>query len=820
LEYPIAAPHSGGDTMTQKQTIVVTPQTQKSLRKFSIMNHLPRNFLKSTARFAIPIAFGICIQAGVVFGQSPKKPIEIAKIQRAANKPISYSTEISEILENKCTGCHNDALAENKLKMETLEQMLKGGKNGPALKPGKADESLMFQMGSHRLEPVMPPKDKKDLKPWTSEEAALIKMWIDQGAKDDSSGAPVDKPKPAIVLGALPAKFAPIYAIDMSPDERVLAVGRGAQLHLVEPVSGLILATLGGHQDAIQSVRFRPDSGEVASGSYRVVTRTNLPRVTLLKNHEKLTYEASSIIAEPNSATLWATSATEPKLRLIESATAKEIRQISWTGPIAKSVRRSAFEPLIAIVCADGTIRIHQSEKGELIQTLPAIKSAQYSSIVWLGKGRFAAGSNDGKIQIFEIKGPGKDGLKSVLQWNSKEKDAPVQDLITTADGKQVISLVKGKTLELSDLATGKLVKSFTLNDATITSVQAISTDGSIWIGQSTGKVARWSKDLSAKLAETTAYESPVIGIGTTNKGSRLVVAYQNGLTKVLNTADLATIWAWNASTALVPTVVQSMTVLSDDTILTGSKEKSIKAWKFDGSLAAKPSLSGHADRVLAIDYSPDGKRIATTGGEPSRSGEVKLWNVETGALEKSLDSLHSDTVFGIRFSPDGKFLATCAADKFAKVTQLSDFKTLRPLEGHTNHVLGLDWKADGKQIVTAGADQALKLWNVETGEQVRTAQSAGKQITGVRWSATKPVITGSSGDKNVRLWNPENGQISKTLGGANDFLFSVATNKDATLIYSGGQNGVVHIWNAADGKLIKTLEFAPKTAGVAIRTP
>jgi WD40 repeat protein len=126
----------------------------------------------------------------------------------------------------------------------------------------------------------------------------------------------------------------------------------------------------------------------------------------------------------------------------------------------------------------------------------------------------------------------------------------------------------------------------------------------------------------------------------------------------------------------------------------------------------------------------------------------------------------------------------------------------------------------DGKQIVTVGADQALKLWNVETGEQVRTAQSAGKQITGVRWSATKPVITGSSGDKNVRLWNPENGQISKTLGGANDFLFSVAANKDATFIYSGGQNGVVHIWNAADGKLIKTLEFAPKTAGVAIRTP
>ena len=40
--------------------------------------------------------------------------------------------------------------------------MLKGGKHGPAIVPGKADESLLFRMAAHRVEPVMPPKDKKD----------------------------------------------------------------------------------------------------------------------------------------------------------------------------------------------------------------------------------------------------------------------------------------------------------------------------------------------------------------------------------------------------------------------------------------------------------------------------------------------------------------------------------------------------------------------------------------------------------------------------------------------------------------------------------
>ena len=779
----------------------------------------------SKARFLnhgllIGLSFWTC--SAMAFAQDSKpKPIEIAKIQRPANKPVSYSAEIADILESKCTGCHNDALAENKLKMETLEQLLKGGKRGPALKPGKADESLMFQMGSHRLDPVMPPKDKKDLKPWTSEEAGLIKMWIDQGARDDSTGSPSEKPKPAIVLGTLPARFAPVYALDLAPDERVLAVGRGAQLHLVEPVSGLILATLGGHQDAIQSVRFRTDSAEVAAGSYRIVTRWALPRVSLLKNYEKMAFEASSIIAEPNSANFWASSVTEPKIRLMDMATGKEIRQINWTGAITKSFKRSAFDPMFAIICADGSARVHQAEKGEMIQTLPAPKSAKFTAVAWLGKGRLALGSSDGTTQVYDISGPGKDGLKPGLKWSSKEKDPVVQELMTSIDGKQAIALLKDRTIELTDLATGKLVKSLSVTGGTISALNSKSADGSILIGQSDGKISSWSKDLSTKTGESAAHTAPVVGIGLTGQGSRLVLAHTDGLIRVLNPANFSTIWAWNASNAILPVVFNGVAFGSDDSILTASKDKSIKAWRLDGSVLTKPSISGHLDRVLAIDYSPDSKRMATTGGEPSRTGEVRLWNVETGALEKSLDSIHSDTVFGIRFSPDGKFLATCAADKFAKVTQLSDYKTMRPLEGHTNHVLGIDWKADGKQIVTAGADQALKLWNVETGEQVRTAQQAGKQITAVRWSATKPVISGSSGDKNVRLWNPENGQISKTLSGANDFLFSIATNKDATLIYAGGQNGVVHIWSASDSKLIKTLDFAGKSSGgVANHTP
>lgn len=774
-----------------------------------------------TNRRRIAIISGVLsLCAGTFFtsatqAQNAPKPIEIATLKRPADKPVSFANEISEIMENKCNGCHNDALAENKLKLETVAQMLKGGKKGPALKPGKADESLLFQMGSHRLEPVMPPKDKKDLKPWSPEEAALIKLWIDQGAKDDSDGT-TEKPKPAIVLGNLPEKFAPIYAIDLSSDDRTLAVARGAKLHLVEPVSGLVIATLGGHQDAIQSVRFRPDAGEIAAGSYRIVTRAGLPKTTLVKKTEKMPYETSGIEPEPNTNNAWLVSATEPKARLVESATGKEIRAVAWQGSPAKTVARSGFEPALAVVGNDGSLKLINSDKGDLIQAVPVPKNAKFTAAAWLAKGKIATGQSDGKIQLFDVTGPGKDGLKPGVQWSGPA--AQIQFLQVSADVKTILTLSAPATLELREAASGKVLKSQTLAGQTVTAINAQAADGSITVGLASGSVSRWSKDLSAKIAELPAFPSPIASIGVLKKAAQLAVVHQDGLVRIFN-ADNTLAWAFNAansSPVAQPVPVTAGLITGNDQILTVAKDKSLSAWAFDGKIAPKSSLENHVDRVLAIDYSPDGKKIATTGGEPSRNGEVRIWNAETGALEKFLDTLHSDSVFGVRFSPDGKFLATCAADKFAKVTQLSDFKTLRPLEGHTNHVLGVDWKADGKELASAGADQALKLWNVQTGEQTRAAQPAGKQITSVRWVAGKPMVVGTSGDKNVRVWNPDNGQISRTLSGAADFLFTVATSKDGSVIYAAGQNGLVHRWSGADGKALKPIEFAAPGAGVA----
>ena len=65
------------------------------------------------------------------------KPIHVKEPNR--REKVSYSREIADLLENKCTGCHGSVLAEKRLNLESVAGMLKGGKRGPAIVRGKAD---------------------------------------------------------------------------------------------------------------------------------------------------------------------------------------------------------------------------------------------------------------------------------------------------------------------------------------------------------------------------------------------------------------------------------------------------------------------------------------------------------------------------------------------------------------------------------------------------------------------------------------------------------------------------------------------------------
>jgi len=107
-----------------------------------------------------------------------RKPIP--NVQEA----VAYSDIIQPVLQEKCYSCHGKNKQKGKLRMDDSLRLMKGGKDGVAIIPGKDQKSELAKRISLPREDDdhMPPKEKPQL---TQQEIALIHWWIASGALFD-----------------------------------------------------------------------------------------------------------------------------------------------------------------------------------------------------------------------------------------------------------------------------------------------------------------------------------------------------------------------------------------------------------------------------------------------------------------------------------------------------------------------------------------------------------------------------------------------------------------------------------------------------------
>ncbi|WP_411273479.1 c-type cytochrome domain-containing protein [Daejeonella sp.] len=104
----------------------------------------------------------------------------IANVQEAN----AYAAVIQPMLTTKCYGCHGPNKQKGGFRMDSPASLMKGGKKGVNIVPGKADESELVK----RL--LLPAEDKKHMAPkekpqLDEKQIAMIAWWIDQGASFD-----------------------------------------------------------------------------------------------------------------------------------------------------------------------------------------------------------------------------------------------------------------------------------------------------------------------------------------------------------------------------------------------------------------------------------------------------------------------------------------------------------------------------------------------------------------------------------------------------------------------------------------------------------
>lgn len=214
-------------------------------------------------------------------------------------------------------------------------------------------------------------------------------------------------------------------------------------------------------------------------------------------------------------------------------------------------------------------------------------------------------------------------------------------------------------------------------------------------------------------------------------------------------------------------------------------------------SLDPNSRLSG---RVLALDFSSDGKRLAIGSGVAASGGQVVLWDLDEQQIERELEQPHGDVVLGLEFSRDGTRLATSSADRLMRVFAVDDGRLLRTFEGHSHHVLDVAWRANGLQLATGSADKTAKLWDYATGEQVRTLPVAKQEIVGVEFLGTGNLLAVAAGDGIARIYNVDDGKQARAITSGAMYLFTAAADAAGDKLLVGGVDQFWQVYSSSDG--------------------
>lgn len=239
---------------------------------------------------------------------------------------------------------------------------------------------------------------------------------------------------------------------------------------------------------------------------------------------------------------------------------------------------------------------------------------------------------------------------------------------------------------------------------------------------------------------------------------------------------------------------IWSLLKIDDNTILSGGRDKEIKAWTVSGEL--KQSLQGHQNSISCIEKMNDD--IFISG---SRDQQVIVWK-DYKVLTKI--KAHSAIVLSL-CRLDNNTFASSSGDNTIKIFNI-DGTVLRTIKEHSNWVWQVI-KLNDNIIASSSEDNSIKIWNCEIEQSINTLYEIVPIISLAFNRQAKQLISGNlNGEISIRtLTNDYQQQKIKTFK-AHIGIIRTIKFIDNKYIATGGEDNKVRIWSL-DGQLISELE-------------
>lgn len=210
-------------------------------------------------------------------------------------------------------------------------------------------------------------------------------------------------------------------------------------------------------------------------------------------------------------------------------------------------------------------------------------------------------------------------------------------------------------------------------------------------------------------------------------------------------------------------------------------------------------NLKAHSHEAMAVDFSPDGRRLVSAGFD----GKIRIWNIETGQELLSFDFLNKSPR-DLKFSRDGTRLYAIGDDWMKPnagaggIWDASTGKLITQLEAATRTVWRIARAPDGETLAGT-CPRSVAVWEARTGNRLQTVPTPSNPLSVAFSPDGKTLAIGLKDAGYTQLVSLNDTSKTVVLPADDDIeVRAIAFNDDGHQLVTGSFLGQVRLWQVA----------------------